>query len=108
MEQCASNYQQKQKWYNRHIFPLVPVISTKKRDEHNTKGFSFKWLIFSFWSLDHFSFEVSVNIDTHWGVGFAFILPYLRGVVAIPCPQKLDSWIDKNLRRKPKPNTKPL
>lgn len=100
MSQTASGYARKEKWYNKNIFPLVPVITLRKGDNHNTKNFTFRWLIFTFWSLDAFQFELSFNIDTHWGIGFTFLLPYLRGVIAIPCPEKLGFLIDRNLSRK--------
>jgi hypothetical protein len=100
MSQTASGYYRKEKWYNRNIFPLVPVITIKKADEHNTSGFTFRWLFFTFWSLDAFQFELSFNIDTHWGVGITFLLPYLRGVIAIPCPERLGIFIDRKLGRK--------
>ena len=100
MSQTASGYYQKEKWYNRNIFPLVPVITIKKSDEHNTSGFTFRWLFFTFWSLNSFQFELSFNIDTHWGIGITFLLPYLRGVIAIPCPERLGIFIDRKLGRK--------
>ena len=100
MSQTASGYCRKQKWYNKNIFPLVPVIEHRKPDENNTRHFSFRWLIFTFWSLDAFQFELSVNADTHWGIGITFLLPYLRGVIAIPCPEKLGMFIHKKLNRK--------
>ena len=100
MSQTASGYARKEKWYNKKIFPLVPIITLRKEDNHNTQNFTFRWLIFTFWSLDAFQFELSFNIDTHWGIGFTFLLPYLRGVIAIPCPEKLGFWIDRNLSRK--------
>ena len=99
MSQTASVNYRKEKWYNRYIFPLVPVLQIKKSDEYNTSGFSFRWLVFTFWSLDHFSFELSFNIDTHWGIGFSGIIPYLRWVIAIPCPEKVRIWIYKKLTR---------
>lgn len=100
MLQTVSGYTRKEKWYNKNIFPLVPIITLRKEDEHNTKNFTFRWLIFTFWSLDAFQFELSFNIDTRWGIGFTFLLPYLRGVIAIPCPEKLSFWVDRNLSRK--------
>jgi hypothetical protein len=100
MSQTASGYYRKEKWYNRNIFPLIPIITIKKVNEHNTSGFTFRWLFFTFWSLDAFQFELSFNIDSHWGIGVTFLFPYLRGVIAIPCPEKLGIWIDRNLGRK--------
>lgn len=95
-----SGYYKKEKWYNKNIFPLVPNITIKNEDEHNTSGFTFRWLFFRFWSLDNFQFELSLNIDTHWGIGITFLLPYLRGVISIPCPERFGIWIDTKLRRK--------
>lgn len=102
MSQTACGSYRNKKWYNRNVFPLVPVITIKKEDQYNTSGFVFRWLFFTFWTLDCFQFELSFNIDTHWGIGITFLLPYLRGVIAIPCPEKLSIWVDRKLSRKPK------
>lgn len=102
MSQTASGNFRVQKWYNRNLFPLVPLVEIKKADKYNTKGFNFRWLFFTFWSLDSFQFELSFNIDTHWGIGITFLIPYLRGVIAIPCPERLTIILDKKLSRKPK------
>jgi hypothetical protein len=72
----------------------------RKADEYNASSFTFRWLFFTVWSLDSFQFELSFNISTHWGIGFTFLLPYFRGIIAIPCPERLGIWIDKNLGRK--------
>jgi hypothetical protein len=101
MSQTAAGEYRKERWYNRNIFPLVPVYTYKKADKHNTQGFTFRWLVFTFWTLDSFQFEIAANIDTHWGIGFTGILPYLRWVIAIPCPEKFGIWIDRNINRKP-------
>jgi len=98
MEQKASNIKQK-KWYNKDIFPLIPNIETRKSDEHNTSGFTFKWLFFTIWTIDSPSFEVAIVADTHWGIGFIGLLPFVRWVIAIPCPEKLGMWISRNLSR---------
>ena len=83
------------------------MLTTTKANEYNTGGFTFSWLFFTFWTLDSFQFEVSFTISTHWGFGFVGILPYLRWVVAVPCPEKLGFWIDRKLGRSPKhKNTK--
>jgi len=93
-------YHKKEKWYNKYQFPLIPSFTVKKADEHNTKWFEFRWLIFHFWSLDSVRFEIALTIDTHWGIGFTFLLPYLRGVIAIPCPYKFAVLIDRISSRK--------
>lgn len=102
MSQTASGTYRKQKWYNKNVFPLIPVIDIKKANEHNTSGFSFRWLFFTVWSLDSFGFEFAFVATTHWGIGFIGILPYLRWVVAIPCPEKFGIWIDRKLGRRPR------
>lgn len=82
---CTGEYR-KEKWYNNHVFPLIPIIIVKKKDKYNTSGFSFKWLFFNLWSLDSFAFELSFVCTSHWGIGIIGILPYLRWVVTIPLP----------------------
>ena len=99
MSQTASGTYRREKWYNRNVFPLIPVINIKKANEHNTSGFTFRWLFFTFWSLNSFEFEFAFVASTHWGIGFIGILPYLRWVVAIPCPERLGIWIDQKLGR---------
>lgn len=102
MSQTASGVYRKETWYNKNIFPLIPLFRYKKGDEHNTASFTFRWLIFTAWSLDCFQLELSVNADTHWGIGIKGLLPYLRWVIAIPCPENLSIKIDNFLNRKPK------
>lgn len=101
MSQTASGYCRKQKWYNNNVFPLIPVLKIKKANEHNTSGFTFRWLVFTFWTLDSFSFEISIVATEHWGIGVIGILPYLRWVIAIPCPEWLGMKISNLLGRKP-------
>jgi hypothetical protein len=92
----------KDKWYNNCKFPLIPRLEIRKANEHNTKGFTFNWLFFTVWSLDSFSFEVSLVCTGHWGLGVIGIFPYLRWAVTLPMPRQIDSWVSKNLDRKPK------
>lgn len=88
------------KWYTNDKFPLVPVLTIRQANEHNTKSFSLGWLFFRVWTLDSFSFEVAFVISEHWGIGFNGILPYLRWVVAIPLPFNFGMWVQRNLWRK--------
>jgi hypothetical protein len=99
MSQTQSCRYRIQKWYSKQIFPLVPLLEIKKEDEYNTSGFTFRWLFLTVWVLDSFKFEFAIVADTHWGIGFVGILPYLRWVFAIPCPVKLGIWIDNKLQR---------
>lgn len=101
MAQTASGEYRKQKWYNRNVFPLIPIVSIRKADQHNTSGFTFRWLFFTAWTLDAVEFEIAVTIDSHWGIGLKGILPYLRWCISIPCPEKIAIWIQRNLWRKP-------
>jgi len=78
MEQTVSGYNRKQKWYNNYTFPLIPFLQIKKGDEHNTKGFTFRWLMFTIWTIDSFCFEFAFTADTHWGIGFKGLFPYIR------------------------------
>lgn len=103
MSQTASGYYRKEKWYNRNVFPLIPVITVRKANEHNTSSFTFRWLFFTIWTLDSFSFELAFVATTHWGIGLIGILPYIRWVVAIPCPERFGILIDRKLNRRPRP-----
>jgi len=98
----AVNQDIKRTWYNNYTFPLIPTIKSVKADEHNTHSFLFHWLVFKFWTLDSFSFEISFVITSHWGIGFIGILPYLRWAIAIPFPENAAMWSQKYLWRKPK------
>lgn len=91
------------KWYNQHEFSLIPLFRYEKAKPHNTAKFTFCWLFFSAWSLDHFSFELSFVCNTHWGIGVIGILPYLRWTASIPVSRKYSMLIDKYLSRKPTP-----
>ena len=102
MSEVENNYKQKEEWYNKYIFPLVPIIRKRSGDKYNTSSFYFKWLFFSFWTLDFFSFEISLVADTHWGIGFTALLPYSRVIICLPCPIGLGFKIDELLKRKPK------
>jgi hypothetical protein len=99
MSQTSSGFYRKEKWYNRNIFPLIPVLEIREENEHNNKHFSFRWLFFHIWSLDHLSFELSLVADTHWGIGVIGIMFYLRWVFCIPCPESLVMWLHKHTNR---------
>jgi hypothetical protein len=88
--ETCSGYQWNTKWYNHYRFPLIPVVETRKADKYNTKNISFTWMFLKFWVLDCFEFEIAFTLTSHWGIGIAMILPYLRIVFAIPFPE---SWL---------------
>lgn len=91
----------KDTWYRNRNFPLLPIITTKKGDEHNTSSFSFFWLFFTVWTLDIVYFEIGMVASSHWGFGVIGILPYLRWAITIPLPTIMSDAIDKYTRRKP-------
>lgn len=101
-ETCVASTHKPRKWYNAYSFPLIPVFKIRKPDQYNTGGFSFDWLFIKLWSLDAVGFEVSLQLDTHWGVGVTAIVPYLRLVFCIPCPRQLSYWVQRHLWRRPK------
>lgn len=88
-----------QKWYNHNLFPLIPCIEVRKEDSRNTWNMSFRWLFFTIWTLDSFQFELAIVADTHWGVGIIGVLPYLRWVCTVPCPEFITFFVQKNLNR---------
>ena len=99
--EAVSQFYKPKKWYNKDVFPLIPVITTRQPNQYNTRSFYFKWLFFTFWTLDIFSFEVSFVASSHWGIGFIGVLPYLRWAVTVPIGDKIGFKIDKHLNRKP-------
>jgi hypothetical protein len=97
-------YQRNQKWYNKRIFPLIPTIESKPADEYNTSSYCFRWLIFTFWTIDTPQFELSIVIDSHWGIGIIGLLPYVRWVIAVPIPKVISHYVYRNFSRKPNSN----
>ena len=100
MSHTASGTSRNQKWYNKNIFPLVPILEIKKRDKFNTSGFTFRWLFITICSLDSLEFEFSITADANWGLGFTAIFFYMKWDVAMPCPEKFsDLWYKLTARR---------
>jgi len=89
------------KWYKSSSFPLVPILTIKKADRYNAKGFTFKWLFFTIWTLENITFEISIVCEDHWGFGIIGILPYLRWACTVPIPNKLSKLL-RHLSRTPK------
>lgn len=90
----------KQKWYRNNFFPLLPILDYYKPSDSTTRGFNFKWLFFTFWSLDSFGFELAIVADTHWGIGVIGILPFFRFSITIPCHFLVRKFVYRNLDRK--------
>lgn len=89
------------RWYEKDVFPLVPQLKTRKGDAWNTRGFTFKWLFLTAWTLDAPQFELTLVCSSHWGIGFIGVLPYLRWSLTIPMPSTISSWCYKHLWRRP-------
>lgn len=92
----------KSKWYNAYVFPLVPIVDTRKADKYNASKFSFRWLFFTMWTLESFAFELSFVADTHWGIGVIGIVPYCRWALTIPCTNSVERFVGETLSRTPK------
>jgi len=84
-------------WWQLPVFPIVPQIEWIKGDNYNANGWSFCWLWFRLWSLEHFSFELSIELE-QTGLNVKAIIGWVRIVVrVIPIPY---GWLDR-FRRKP-------
>ena len=46
--EAVSQFYKPKKWYNKDVFPLIPVITTRQPNQYNTRSFYFKWLFFTF------------------------------------------------------------
>lgn len=92
-------------WYRWPPFPLAPMWEYRRGDKWNTNNWSFSWLFFRYWSLDHVEFKFDIGFDpapgSLLGGGSAFrigfILPYTRLLFSVPLPIGF-LW---HLRRKP-------
>jgi hypothetical protein len=101
MGQYECGYHTSKKWYKRNIFPIIPIIETRKGNKYNTDSFSFRWLFITIWTIDSFCFELSLVANNHWGIGIIGLFPYFRFAFTIPCPISVGMWTQKNLDRKP-------
>lgn len=68
-------------WCN-DFCPLVPRFSYRKGDEWNANNWSFRWLFFTFWTMEHFSFGLDCGLDTN-RIYVGAILPYFRIMISI-------------------------
>ncbi len=54
------------------------------------------------WTLEHWSFEIALVMDSHWGIAINFLFPYLRLSIGIPLPEFISDFTRKYLNRKTK------
>lgn len=89
------------KWWCNDYCPVVPRFKYQPGDEYNANNWSFHWLFFSIWSMEHFSFGVDAGLSfDEFYVGAIF--PYLR--VTIGVRHMYSEWqfkLAQSLRRKP-------
>lgn len=97
-----STTNKRETWYNIYKFPLIPQLDIKKANEHNSAGFTFRWLFFTIWTLDSFQFELTLVCSSHWGLCVIGLLPYLRWCVCLPIPESVSMWVSKYTYRGPK------
>ena len=82
--------------------PLVPRFSYRKGDKWNSNNWSLHWLIFNFWSLEHFAIGADAGISPTDGLYIGAILPYLRITIGIRHTfYEWQSKLGNLLRRKP-------
>src|SRR5262245_60318271 len=93
-------------WYRWPPCPLVPMWEYRAGDKWNCDQWSFSWLLFRYWSLDHIELSFSAGFDvcpgSVLGGGSAFrvgaILPYTRLLVSVPLPL---GWLYRFQRQPP-------
>ncbi len=89
-------------WWQLPQFPLVPMWDYRPADKHNPSAWSFSWLFFRYWSLDHIELKLDVGFDVTGMGGSAFrigaILPYTRLMFSVPLPI---GWLYRFHRRPP-------
>lgn len=95
------HYPLHQLWCN-DACPLVPRFEYRKGDEWNADNWSLHWLIFHFWTLEHFSFQLDAGFCFSDGIYVGAVLPYFRIIVGIR--HTYYEWqykLSRMLRRKP-------
>ena len=102
MSHTASGIARNQKWYNKNIFPLVPLLSTTEENGYRTSKFKFRWLFITIWSIDYLGFKLSVTFDFNYRFGLKGSCFYLMWSLLIPFPKKLNLWWDKLTTRRSK------
>lgn len=94
------NYPLHKVWCN-DFCPVVPRWHYRKGDEWNANNWSVHWLLFTIWSMEHFSFGVDAGVSPN-EVYVGAILPYLRITVGIRhAHYQWSSKLNDLLRRKP-------
>lgn len=100
MSHTASRTARNQKWYNKNIFPLVPLLWITKENGYKTSKFRFRWLFISISSIDYLGFRLSVTFDFNTCFGLHGMFFYLSWGLLIPFPEKFtDLWYKLTARR---------
>ena len=94
------HYPLHQLWCN-DLCPLVPRFKYRKGDEYNANNWSLHWLIFTVWTMEHFSFGLDAGLSFD-ELYVGTILPWLRITVGIRHGHSQLGWkLDRLTRRKP-------
>lgn len=94
------NYPLHKVWCN-DFCPLVPRWHYREGDEWNANNWSVHWLIFTIWSMEHFSFGADAGVAPN-EIYVGAILPYLRITIGIRhAHYQWSSKLNDLLRRKP-------
>jgi hypothetical protein len=81
--------------------PLVPRFHFSKGDKWNSNNWSLHWLIFHFWSLEHFAIGIDAQLSSD-DIYVGAILLYLRITIGIRHTHyEWQSKLGNLLRRKP-------
>ena len=75
------HYPLHQLWCNDYC-PLVPRFYFNEGDEWNANNYHLHWLIFTIWTMEHFSFGVDAGLSFH-ELYVGAILPWLRITVGV-------------------------
>lgn len=82
-------------WYQRGIWPLLPIFELRRGDRYTTTEFSFNWLFLNVWShaAPHVGIEVQLGSEGFW---VRLEIPYLFiRFNIVPVPHVLQEWIHK-------------
>lgn len=83
-EECGSTY--REPWYQKRVFPLIPIITFNKGDEWNSTRIGINWLFFMIWDSMTPWPEFNLYFEGH-GTGFRLcIIPYISFHFKIPFP----------------------
>lgn len=91
----------RERWWNHHKYPLVPIITHKPPNERNERHISFSWLFIRFWTLMTPGLSLELHVNEH-GISVSGQLPYLKfHFWILPFPDFIHQWSYKKMWRTP-------